>query len=59
MAQILCFNDVDGSHVPFVDCHNGWGLTALHIAVFQGSVNTGARAPAGVGTRAQSVATLP
>lgn len=41
VAHIPCINDVDGSQVQFVDGHNGWGLTALHIAVFQGSVNTG------------------
>mmetsp|Transcript_8096 Transcript_8096/g.19916 ORF Transcript_8096/g.19916 Transcript_8096/m.19916 type:complete len:1220 (-) Transcript_8096:755-4414(-) len=40
VARITCTNDVDGSQVQFVDGHNGWGLTALHIAVFQGSVNT-------------------
>ena len=41
VARIQCINDVDGSQVQFVNAHNGWGLTALHIAVFQGSVNTG------------------
>lgn len=41
IAQIPCHNEGDGTEVKFVDCHNGWGLTALHIAVFQGSVNTG------------------
>lgn len=30
--------------IKFVDSHNGWGLTALHIAVFQGAVNTGGAA---------------
>lgn len=27
--------------MKFIDRHNGWGLSALHIAVFQGSVSTG------------------
>eukprot|EP00798_Chlamydomonas_sp_ICE-L_P015775 gene15775-21898_t len=30
----------DTVYVKFIDRHNGWGLTALHIAVFQGSVDT-------------------
>lgn len=31
----------EASTTRFVDRHNGWGLSALHIAVFQGSVQTG------------------
>ncbi len=50
IALLPCRNEggVPGpsGEVKFVDRHNGWGLTALHIAVFQGSVNTGAPAPA-------------
>ncbi|GLC42508.1 hypothetical protein PLESTB_001105600 [Pleodorina starrii] len=38
VAQIPCGDD--GSSVKFIDRHNGWGLSALHIAVFQGSVST-------------------
>ncbi|KXZ46698.1 hypothetical protein GPECTOR_41g662 [Gonium pectorale] len=38
VAQIPCADD--GSTVKFIDRHNGWGLSALHIAVFQGSVST-------------------
>ncbi|EFJ40620.1 hypothetical protein VOLCADRAFT_108077 [Volvox carteri f. nagariensis] len=38
IAQIPCIDD--GSTVKFIDRHNGWGLSALHIAVFQGSVST-------------------
>ncbi|PNH07652.1 putative E3 ubiquitin-protein ligase [Tetrabaena socialis] len=36
VAQIPCADD----GVKFIDRHNGWGLSALHIAVFQGSVST-------------------
>ncbi|KAG1666453.1 hypothetical protein FOA52_015123 [Chlamydomonas sp. UWO 241] len=39
VAQIPCHED-EGTVVRFIDRHNGWGLTALHIALFQGSVNT-------------------
>ncbi len=41
VAHLPC-TDGDPS-VRFIDRHNGWGLSALHIAVFQGSVSTGAR----------------
>lgn len=41
VSNINC-QDEDGTpNTRFVDRHNGWGLTALHIAVFQGSVHTG------------------
>lgn len=40
VAQLPCMDEAEGVEVKFVDSHNGWGLTALHIAVFQGSVNT-------------------
>lgn len=39
VAQIPCVDD--GTTTKFIDRHNGWGLSALHIAVFQGSVSTG------------------
>ncbi|GIL60399.1 hypothetical protein Vafri_14847 [Volvox africanus] len=38
VAQIPCTDD--GVNVKFIDRHNGWGLSALHIAVFQGSAST-------------------
>lgn len=41
MAQVPATDEQSGVQVPFVDCRNGWGLTALHIAVFQGATNTG------------------
>ena len=38
----MCCYGEDGVHrVEFVDRRNGWGLTALHIAVFKGSISTG------------------
>jgi|LauGreDrversion4_1035100.scaffolds.fasta_scaffold645027_2 hypothetical protein len=41
VSNMIC-QDEDGTpNTRFVDRHNGWGLTALHIAVFQGSVHTG------------------
>lgn len=40
VSQLLC-HDGNACVTRFVDRHNGWGLSALHIAVFQGSVNTG------------------
>lgn len=33
--------DAHGDPIKLVDRHNGWGLSALHVAVFQGSVSTG------------------
>ena len=41
VAQILCKDEDETPDTRFIDRHNGWGLTALHIAVFQGSVHTG------------------
>ena len=41
VANITCRDEDDTPNTRFVDRHNGWGLTALHIAVFQGSVHTG------------------
>ncbi|GIL80568.1 hypothetical protein Vretimale_16011 [Volvox reticuliferus] len=38
VAQVPCIDD--GATVKFIDRHNGWGLSALHIAVFQGSAST-------------------
>ncbi|GAX81490.1 hypothetical protein CEUSTIGMA_g8919.t1 [Chlamydomonas eustigma] len=40
VAQLICKDEDDTPNIRFVDRHNGWGLTALHIAVFQGSVHT-------------------
>jgi ankyrin repeat protein len=41
VADIPCY-DEDGVHrVKFVDRRNGWGLTALHLAVYKGSISTG------------------
>ncbi|MEW5305082.1 MAG: hypothetical protein WDW36_007646 [Sanguina aurantia] len=40
VAQLMCPDEDDVSQVKFIDRHNGWGLTALHIAVFQGSIST-------------------
>ena len=37
VSHILCS---DEGNIRFIDRHNGWGLSALHIAVFQGSVNS-------------------
>ncbi|KAG2500768.1 hypothetical protein HYH03_001530 [Edaphochlamys debaryana] len=39
VAQIPC-SDEGVANVKFIDRHNGWGLSSLHIAVFQGSVST-------------------
>lgn len=41
IADIPCFDEDNSTLVKFVDRHNGWGLTALHIAVFKGSTSTG------------------
>ena len=43
IAQLLTRDGTaaDAPTTRFVDRHNGWGLSALHIAVFQGSVQTG------------------
>lgn len=43
VAQIPCQDEDDTVNIRFIDRHNGWGLAALHIAVFQGSVNSGER----------------
>ncbi|WIA35703.1 hypothetical protein OEZ86_004106 [Tetradesmus obliquus] len=40
IADIPCFDEDNSTLVKFVDRHNGWGLTALHIAVFKGSTST-------------------
>jgi hypothetical protein len=42
VAHMPCADEDGTANIRFIDRHNGWGLTALHIAVFQGSVNTGA-----------------
>jgi hypothetical protein len=41
ILEIPCFDEDNSTLVKFVDRHNGWGLTALHIAVFKGSTSTG------------------
>lgn len=40
IAQIPCQGEGSPATVKFIDHHNGWGLTALHLAVFQGSAST-------------------
>jgi hypothetical protein len=40
-ADIPCFDEDNSTLVKFVDRHNGWGLTALHLATFKGSSSTG------------------
>lgn len=41
IAMIPCFDEDPESLVQFVDRHNGWGMTALHLAAFRGSTSTG------------------
>ncbi|KAF6266367.1 ankyrin repeat-containing domain protein [Scenedesmus sp. NREL 46B-D3] len=41
IADIPCFDEDGRTLVKYVDRHNGWGLTPLHIAVFKGSGSTG------------------
>ncbi len=43
VAQMVCKDEDGTTEIRFIDRHNGWGLSALHIAVFQGSVHTGER----------------
>lgn len=43
-ADIPCFDEDNSTLVTFVDRHNGWGLTALHLAACKGSSSTGERA---------------
>jgi ankyrin repeat protein len=50
ISEIPCFDEDNTTLVKFVDRHNGWGLTALHIAVFKGSTSTGGRERAWPGT---------
>lgn len=40
-AEIPCFDEDNATLVKFVDRHNGWGLTALHLATYKGSSSTG------------------
>lgn len=40
IADIPCPDDDPSGFSRFVDKHNGWGWTALHIAVFKGSIST-------------------
>lgn len=44
IAQIPCHSETTligtGTTSKFIDHHNGWGLSALHLAVFQGSAST-------------------
>lgn len=40
-ADIPCFDEDNSTLVKFVDRHNGWGLTALHLATYKGSSSTG------------------
>eukprot|EP00775_Hariotina_reticulata_P007519 gene7519-7730_t len=40
ISEIPCFDEDNVTLVKFVDRHNGWGLTALHLAVFKGSHST-------------------
>lgn len=40
-ADIPCFDEDNSTLVKFVDRHNGWGLTALHLAAYKGSSSTG------------------
>eukprot|EP00798_Chlamydomonas_sp_ICE-L_P010137 gene10137-8039_t len=39
VAQLPCLDEDGLTIVKFIDRHNGWGLTALQIAVFQGSIS--------------------
>lgn len=41
IARIPCYDEDNRTLVKLVDRHNGWGLTALHLAVFKGSTSTG------------------
>jgi hypothetical protein len=41
IAEIPCADDDNVTVVKYVDRHNGWGLTALHLAVCKGSHSTG------------------
>lgn len=44
IAEIPCYDEDNNTLVKYVDRHNGWGLTALHLAVFKGSTSTGEQA---------------
>jgi hypothetical protein len=41
LADIPCFDEDNSTLVKFIDRHNGWGLTALHLATYKGSSSTG------------------
>lgn len=41
IADIPCYDEDNSTLVKYVDRHNGWGLTALHLAVYKGSKSTG------------------
>lgn len=41
IPEIPCYDEDNVTLVKYVDRHNGWGLTALHMAAFKGSTSTG------------------